>query len=152
MHSTKEVGVVSPQKTSVVVDAEIQLDPDSNHFDYGVLIVSLYEYDQRLADVAASLVESRQAEVSYTRGSEPFSVVYTLGSGSEKKEHKRYYLVAVINNRNGVRTHYGYKNGTEGFAKISEGSSEVKMLLRQIRRREPSVDEKMPNAAFNTVP
>ena len=67
MHSTKEVGGVSPKKTSVVVDAEIQLDPDSNHFDYGVLIVSLYEYDQRLADVAASLVESRQAEVSYTR-------------------------------------------------------------------------------------
>jgi hypothetical protein len=134
-HLDREAEAISPDSTVVLVDAAIHLDPDAMHFDYGVLVVSLYEYDRRLADVAALLVDSRKIDVSYASRSDPFSMVISLGSGRKKKQHKSYYVVAEIKNRDGARTHYGYKNGTEGFAKVLEGSSDVKILLRQIGRR-----------------
>jgi hypothetical protein len=100
-------------------------------FDYGVLVVNLYEGNRSWVDVAALLVDSRTVEVSYKNHSELFSMVITLGSGKIKKEHNGYYFVGEIQNRSGVRTHYGCKIRTEGFIKALEGSSEVTMLLRQ---------------------
>lgn len=136
-HSGRDAEGVFVQTTVALVAAELQLDAESRHFDYGVLTVNLYEYDQRLADVAARLVDSRKIEVNYLANSEPFSMTIALGTGITKKEHKTYYLVANIQNSSGVRTHYGYKKGTRGPAKIVEDSRDVKVLLREIARHQP---------------
>ena len=59
-HLDREAEAIRPDSTVVLVDAAIHLDPDAMHSDYWVLVVSLYEYDRRLADVAALLVDSKK--------------------------------------------------------------------------------------------
>lgn len=136
-YTAKEVETFVSEKTAVFVDAQLQLDHDAEHFAYGVLVVGLYEYDPWLADVRALLVDSKRIEVSYTSKETPFLISMALASESKKEGRNRYYLVAEILNRNGVRTHYGYETGSGGVAKVFAGSSDVRMVLRAIANHSP---------------
>jgi len=122
--------LIEGAKTTVFVTLE--LDSKSEHFDERVLMVNLYEHPNFIADVQATLVDSTTSYVDYIEGTKPFTLKLRLGESSNIKEDHKYYLSVVILDAKGERTHYGYKNGTDGFSSVLNESREVFIILKPI--------------------
>lgn len=118
---------------STTVFLTLKLDPNSNFFTEKTLKVSLYKYNPMIADVSATLVDKKIFKVDYKKGNEPFSVETILGKSGQFRKNHKYYITADITNNEGKRTHYGYKNGTDGFTKVLESSRDVLMILKPIQ-------------------
>ncbi len=105
---------------------ELTLDTNSKSFKNHLLVIRLYEYDPRLADAKATLIDLKEFKVD---SNSSFPITYSIFDEMFKNS-KKYYLVARIYDENGKQTHHGYKDGKEGFIKILEKFNKILVILR----------------------
>ena len=96
------------------------------------LVVTLYKYDPRLADVSAKTVQTVNKKMAKLNKTDPFLYVAHLGVNIEKDEGAKYYVTAKVVDGKGKRIYYGYKNGKKGMGKVLENSnhSDILMILK----------------------
>jgi len=104
-------------------------------FDNDTLAVKLYRYDPMLADAPATLIDQYTKHLTTTNSKKQLNIQLTLNANSEPNTKQKYYLTAIITNKNGTRIYYGYKNGQEGLAKVFQSTSDNKitMILKPIQ-------------------
>ncbi len=103
---------------------------DNYYFTDNILIVKIYEYDQRLADVSANLIDLKKYLISNTKGNHIFSKSINIDKKLFSNENKKYYLLARVYDKDGNQTHHGYRNGTEGFIPIFKNSKDIMVILK----------------------
>lgn len=109
-------------------------------FEGRTLELQLWEYDPRLADVAATLIDKRLVEgyrhVSGAATETPFRLAATY----EPRADRNYYLTCFVL-RGDERTHIGERDGESGLAKIETreenvsrwDETSVRMIVRAVR-------------------
>jgi len=103
-------------------------------FQNEILTLNLYKYNPMLADVPATLVDQYTKHLGKNDSQQQLNIQTTLNSKSEITAHEKYYITAIITNKNGQRTYYGYKNDQKGLAKVFQNNSDnhVVMILKPI--------------------
>jgi len=118
--NTKVTGTVTVPKTA-------------DSFDKKVLELRLYEYDPRLADVAATLIDTvEKKDIAHTKGTDTVEK-FEIGTKGKLRADRKYYMtVFVLDGKN--RTHIGEADGKPGLAKVlTDGPREVKFVARPVR-------------------
>jgi hypothetical protein len=119
---------------STKVTATIILPKDLTSFADHTLELQLYEYDPRLADAGANLVEAiEKPKFSHTSG-KPTELKIEIGAAGKIKPERSYYLTMFILNGT-TRTHIGERDGKQGLCKVITNGEprEVKLLVRNVR-------------------
>lgn len=102
-------------------------------FDKRTLELRLYEYDPRIADKAADLVELvEKKEFKHAKGTDTVEK-FEIGAKGAMKADRRYYLtVFVLDGK--TRTHIGELDGKAGLAKVLiDGPREAKFVVRAVK-------------------
>ncbi len=121
----------SKKKSKIMqVNINISLAKSSDYFKNSSLVLKLYEFDPRLADVSAKLINSKTYTVSHTKEDKEFIKSILLFKDQVFKENKKYYIVVRLYDKDGKQTHHGYKDGTEGFIKILEDTKKLIVILK----------------------
>lgn len=126
--------LVTIKGDTATVVVTLKLDANSEFFEDRVLKLSLYSYSPMIADVPASLIDSKIFKVNYTRDSKPFSMIKNIGENKKLDKKLKYYISVDIVNNKGKRTHFGYKNGTNGFSKVLKSSRDILMIIKQVKK------------------
>lgn len=119
---------------STKVTATIVLPKDLASFAGHVLELHLYEYDPRLADAGANLIEAiDKTEFSHTTG-RATELKIEIGAAGKIKPDRSYYLTLFILDGK-ERTHIGERDGKQGLCKVITNGEprEVKLVVRDVR-------------------
>lgn len=109
-------------------------------FEGRTLELQLWEYDPRLADVSATLIDKRLVE-GYTHVSgEATETPFRLAAKYEPRADRKYYLTCFVL-RGDERTHIGERDGESGLATIGMrgenvsrwDETSVKMIVRAVQ-------------------
>lgn len=103
-------------------------------FDDHQLEILLFEYDPRLADVSATLIDKFVAEKFGHVADEETAVKFQVGSKLQPREDRSYYITVFVL-KDGQRTHIGERDGKSGLCKVLTNGEprEVKMVVRPVR-------------------
>jgi hypothetical protein len=119
---------------STRVSARIKIPATLPSFAGRTLELRLYEFDPRLADVGANLVDlAKRSAFSHTQGKVSEHTI-VLGAKGRIKAKRSYYLTCfVLDDKK--RTHMGEKDGRSGLCKVltSGHPREVDILFRPVR-------------------
>ena len=124
----------NPDPGSTRVSARIKIPAKLPSFTGRTLELRLYEFDPRLADVGAELVDlATQNGFSHTKGKVNKHTI-VLGAKGRIKAGRSYYLTCFVLDQ-GKRTHIGEKDGRSGLCKVLTGGHprEVDILFRPVR-------------------
>ena len=120
--------------TSTKVTATVSLPKTLTTFTGRTLELRLYEYDPRLADVPAKLVQKiAKPGFAHTKG-KPTVAKIVIGAKGTINPRRSYYLTTfVLNGKR--RTHIGEKDGKRGLCKVLTNGQprNVKVFVRSIR-------------------
>jgi len=123
------------QDETAKVQAKVQIPATLASFKDQQLEVLLYEFDPRIADKAATLIDKHlNKSFSHTTGKET-SVEITLGEKAKLQPMMGYYLTVFVLDAAGKRTHIGEKDGKAGLCSVLTKSnpSKVTMIARPVR-------------------
>jgi hypothetical protein len=132
--------IPSKVKGTVVVPAELA------SFEKLRLEIQLWEYDPRLADVKASLLDELVVKDFAHRNGKDTRTDFSLGekvNGGKTSSGKAYYLTVFVT-QGDQRTHIGEKDGKPGMIKVlTDGKpNEVTLAVRAIAQQK--VAQKKP--------
>ena len=121
---------------SAKVTGTITAPKSLKSFDKLVLEVRIYEYDPRIADKAADLVDKLEVkDFSHTEGQDTIEKI-ELGAKAKIKPGLSYYItVFVLDGKD--RTHIAdLAHAPDGFAKVlSDGQPrEIRGMLRSVKK------------------
>ena len=119
---------------STKVTATVKLPAELASFAESTLELRLYEFDPRLADAAANLVEKiEEVGFSHTSGTATERKI-EIGAKGELKRGRGYYLTTFVLKGSG-RTHIGERDGKPGLCKVlTDGNPrEVTIVVRAVR-------------------
>jgi hypothetical protein len=102
--------------------------------------LQLWEYDPRLADVGAALIDKRFVEGYAHVSGEATETPFRLAAKYEPRADRKYYLTCFIL-RGDERTHIGERDGESGLATIGTrgenvsrwDATSVKMIVRSVQ-------------------
>lgn len=102
-------------------------------FDKRTLELRLYEYDPRLADAAAALVELvEKKDFKHAKDADTVEKFEIGGKGLLKTDRKYYMTVFVLDGK--TRTHIGELDGKAGLAKVlTDGPRDAKFVVRAVK-------------------
>jgi len=127
--------VFAADDDSARITGTVAAQKDLKSFEKLVLEVRLYEYDPRIADKAAELVDKLEVKnFSHTEGKETVETI-ELGAKAKLKPGKSYYVtVFVLDGKD--RTHIGDLAHAKGFAKVLTNGEprEIKGTLRSVKK------------------
>lgn len=129
------VGVAIPvQAQTAKVNGTFALPPNVPSFKGQVLEIMLWEYNPRLADASAKLVEKVEVkDFSHTKGKET-KKKFVVGAKANTRPQRGYYITVFVT-KDGKRTHIGFINGQPGLNKVlSNGRNKVNVIGRPVRR------------------
>ena len=127
--STNTPSSTTPLAESTTVNVTVQGESETTHFNQEILKIKLYKYNPMIAGKSATLVE----EITKKLDDKYPSIIYKtkIGTKAYRDPQSKYYITVYVVNKEGKRTHYGYKNGTEGFSKVLENNNrDVLMVLK----------------------
>lgn len=109
-------------------------------FEGRTLELQLWEYDPRLADVGATLVDKRLVEGYRHVSGEATKTPFRLAAKYEPRADRNYYLTCFVL-RGDERTHIGERDGESGLAKIGTrgenvsqwDETSVRMVVRAVQ-------------------
>lgn len=98
------------------------------------LEIKLFEFDPRLADVSATLIDEYEAADFGHEGEEKTKHAFGVGTDFEPRDNRSYYITVFVT-KDGKRTHIGERDGKPGLCKVlTDGNpSEVTLVLRPVR-------------------
>lgn len=116
------------------VNGILEIPKTDKGFEDYTLEIKLFEYDPRLADAPAKLVDEFSKEKFAHKGDETTSVRFRLGEKHVVRPDRHYYITAFVL-KNGKRTHIGEKDGKSGLCKVltNGNPSSVKLIVRPVR-------------------
>lgn len=115
------------------VTGTVTVPKDVESFDRRTLELRLYEYDPRIADKAADLVELvEKKEFKHAKGMDT-AEKFEIGAKGKLKADRRYYLtVFVLDGK--TRTHIGELDGKSGLGKVLiDGPRDAKFVVRAVK-------------------
>ncbi|MBM3992616.1 MAG: hypothetical protein FJ303_00440 [Planctomycetes bacterium] len=118
-------------KVEVVVHVPSKVDS----FKDRQLEIRLYEFDPRIADKGATLLD-KHLDKSFTHDAgKDRLVVVTLGAKAKVDPKMRYYITVFVLDAAGKRTHIGEKDGKAGLCLVltDRNPSKVTMIARPVR-------------------
>lgn len=102
-------------------------------FDKRTLELRLYEYDPRLADAPATLVELvEKKDFKHAAGADTVEK-FEIGAKGKLKADRKYYLTVFVLDGQ-TRTHIGERDGKAGLGKVlTDGPREAKFVVRAVK-------------------
>jgi hypothetical protein len=96
--------------------------------------IKLWEYDPRLADVSATLIDSVGIDKFRHQQGKDSETTFAVGTKLKPRPDRRYYITVFVLNK-GKRTHIADKDGKPGLCNVlTQGNpTSVKMIARPVR-------------------
>ena len=115
------------------VTGTVTVPKDVDSFGKTVLELRLYEYDPRVADTAADLVELlEKKDFRHAKGTDTVEK-FEIGAKGKRNADRRYYLTAFVLEGK-TRTHIGELDGKPGLAKVlTDAPREAKFVVRAVK-------------------
>lgn len=119
--------------TRLVVEIEVPAEVAT--FNNGTLRLNLFEFDPRLADASATLIQAIDRPGFEHQTGAPTQLRLSIGSHHRWNPERSYYVTLFVES-DGSRTHIGELNGERGLASVLQGAEAphaIKLVLRKLR-------------------
>ncbi len=115
------------------VTGTVTVPKELETFEKRVLELRLYEYDPRIADKGADLVELvEKKDFHHTKGTDTVEKFVIGAKGKLRADRKYYVTVFVLDGK--TRTHIGELDGKAGLAKVlTDGPRVTTFVVRAVK-------------------